>query len=224
MRIANFFKLLMLISGIIMVNVAVLSPGLIGASLTGGSPLAAASAATVLIMSLVVLLLGSHALLFGKSASGRLPAMRTHEQYWLALIRYRGVRALKGETELALSQLERMENKKLALLRLLGNRFNQSELTYRRFASAIAAVEELFYQHISGLLGLLVLRESAALEAGSGAEAAGYLGANEEIMHKLDRLLTELSRLGSANYRDALDMPCMKDIDALIIQTKYYKS
>lgn len=224
MKAANIFKLLLLISGIIAVNVAVLSPGLIGASLNLGSPLAAASVATVLIMSLVVLLLGSHALLFGKSPPDRLPVMRTHEQYWLALIRYRGVRSLKGETELALSQLERMEKKKQALLQLLGNRFNQSELTHRRFVSVIAAVEELFYQHISGLLGLLSLRKSAAMEADSASEASGYLGANEEILHKLDQLLAELSRLGSANYRDALDMPCMKDIDALISQTKYYKS
>lgn len=224
MKAANIFKLLLLVSGIIVVNVAVLSPGLIGASLALGSPLATAAVATLLIMSLVVLLLGSHALLFGKSLSDRMPVMRTHEQYWLALIRYRGVRALKGETELALSQLERMEKKKQALLQLLGNRFNQSELTHRRFVSVIAAVEELFYQHISGLLGLLNFRKSEAMAAGSAAEAAGYLGANEEILHKLDQLLSELARLGSANYRDALDMPCMKDIDVLISQTKYYKS
>lgn len=223
MKVAKIFRLLLLISGIVVLNVTVLSPGLIGAPLIGGSPLATASVATVLIMSLVVLLFGSYTLLYGKSPARRLPELQTHEQYWMALIRCRGVRALKGETEFALSQLERMEKKKQALLGLLGKRFNQSEISYRRFASVIAAVEELFYQHIRGLLGLLNLRESAAMTAESGTEASGYLGANEEILHKLDQLLTELSRLGSANYRDALDMPCMKDIDALISQTKYYK-
>jgi hypothetical protein len=223
MKVANIFKLLLLISGIIVLNVTVLSPGLIGAKLIGGSKLATASVATVLIMSLAVLLFGSHALLYGKSPERRTPSMQSHEQYWLALSRYRGVRALKGEAELALSQLERMENKKQALLQLLGKRFNQSEMSHRRFVSVIAAVEELFYQHVRGLLGLLDLRDSAAMTAGNASEASGYLGANEEILHKLDQLLSELSRLGSANYRDALNMPCMKDIDALISQTKYYK-
>jgi hypothetical protein len=49
------------------------------------------------------------------------------------------------------------------------------------------------------------------------------LGANEEILLKLDGLLAELARLGGADYRDVLLMPCMKDIDTLINQTKYYK-
>ena len=51
----------------------------------------------------------------------------------------------------------------------------------------------------------------------------GYLEANEEIMLKLDKLLLEISLLGSTDYRDVEEMPCMKEIDMLIKQTKLYK-
>ncbi|MHA6482516.1 hypothetical protein ACX1C1_11520 [Paenibacillus sp. strain BS8-2] len=220
---ARVFKLLMLVIGIIIVNIVVLSPGLIGAKLMGGSAIATSAVATLLIMSLITLLVGSHALLFRPPLSRQHSPPLNHEQFELALIRHRGMRTLRQETELALSQLERMEKKKQALLQLLGERFNQSEMSYRRFISVVAAVEELFYGHIRGFINLLHLKQSAAMSAGVAAEASGYLGANEEILLKLDQLLSELSRLGSANYRDALGMPCMKDIDALISQTKYYK-
>ncbi|OUS69570.1 hypothetical protein B1748_30865 [Paenibacillus sp. MY03] len=218
------WRLALLVSGTIGLNVAALSPGLGGARLTGGSSFETAFVVTLIVMSPVVLLTGSHAILFRDASSApRLPEWRSPEAYWLAFVRFRRNRVLRRESEAALSQLERMEKKVNVLLGLLGERFNPTELSYKRFASAIAAVEELFYGHVRELLGLLRLREASAMATGWSAESAGYLGANEEILLKLDGLLAELTRLGGADYRDVLLMPCMKDIDILINQTKYYK-
>ncbi|MDQ6419364.1 hypothetical protein RB620_07960 [Paenibacillus sp. LHD-117] len=216
-------KLLALIALIAFLNIIVLSPGLIGAELSGGSAFASASVVTFVVMSLVTLLYGSHALIFRPGPPRRLPEPRTYESYWLALLRYRDLKIFPSEAAGALDQLERMENKKKALHGLLAQRFDRAELTFKKFVSVIAAVEELFYQHIRGILDQLDVQRSAGMKAGVIAQAAGYLGANEQILLKLDQLLSELSRLGSAEYRDAMNMPCMKDIDALISQTKYYK-
>lgn len=218
------WRLALLVSGTIGLNVAVLSPGLGGARLAGGSPVETAFVVTLLVMSPVVLLTGSHAILFRDAPSARRPPdLRTPEAFWLAFVPYRRNRALRRESEAALSQLERMEQKKDALAGLLGERFDSAEISYKRFSATIAAVEGLFYDQMRGLLGLLRLRETAAATSAWEKESAGYLAANEEILLKLDALHAELARLGSADYRDVLRMPCMKDIDTLISQTKYYK-
>lgn len=51
----------------------------------------------------------------------------------------------------------------------------------------------------------------------------GYISSNEEILIKLDQLMLETTRLGTTDYRELDDMPCMQEIDQLIKQTKYYK-
>lgn len=110
----------------------------------------------------------------------------------------------------------------------------------------IDEVEKLFYLNIRGILNKLgvfaasdfarmadqpkasqlsskVAQKKTALYQEYLAYVTGYLEANEEIMLKLDQLLLEISLLGSTDYRDVEDMPCMKEIDALIKQTKLYK-
>ncbi|MNC71454.1 hypothetical protein D3C75_1223780 [compost metagenome] len=52
----------------------------------------------------------------------------------------------------------------------------------------------------------------------------GYLGANEEILLKLDQLLLEISLLDSTDYTAIEEMPCMKELSALIGQTKLYQN
>lgn len=52
-----------MIAGVVILNVIVLSPGLLGVEI-GGSPLETASAVTLLIISLLVVLYGSYTLLF----------------------------------------------------------------------------------------------------------------------------------------------------------------
>ncbi|MNP47981.1 hypothetical protein D3C76_1420710 [compost metagenome] len=51
----------------------------------------------------------------------------------------------------------------------------------------------------------------------------GFIQANEEILLKLDKLLLEMSRLETADYRELEATPCMQEIDELIHQTKFYK-
>ena len=50
------------------------------------------------------------------------------------------------------------------------------------------------------------------------------LNINEEILLDLDKLLLEISKLNSFEIEDIDNMACMKEIENLITQTKFYKN
>lgn len=200
---------------------------------------------TLVVISLLVVLYGSYNLLFKASVVPPVKEIKTHEDYIAALTQYKNVKMLKKDITLALDQVIRMEKKKNTLMVVLGQRFEQSELSYKKFGAVSYEVEKLFYLNIRGILNKLSvfdtsefslfasqqrpaqfsdkLVQKTALYNEYLAYVSGYLGANEEILLKLDQLLLEISLLDSTNYKDVEDMPCMKEIDELIKQTKFYK-
>lgn len=246
MNVSKSVKLLLLMAVIAIVNIVLVSPGLLGFHIGGDSAFQSASVITVWIVSVLVLFYGSYVLLFKPPAVKAIQTIQTREDYIDALHHYRNVKVLKNDIALALDQLERIEKKRNALLDVLGQRFEQTELSYKKFIAVIDEVEKLFYLNIRGILNKLgvfaasdfnrmadqpkasqlsskVAQKKTALYQEYLAYVTGYLEANEEIMLKLDKLLLEISLLGSTDYRDVEEMPCMKEIDTLIKQTKLYK-
>ncbi len=236
-------KLLGLIVGVVILNIIILSPGLLGVSIGGESALETALGVTLLLVSLLVVLYGSYTLLFKPPAVTPVRDIRTHEDYIDALHHYRHIKVLSKDILLALDQLDRIEKKKATLLDVLSQRFDPTELSYRKFHSVIFEVEKLLYMNIRGILNKLsvfdasdfasiakehkfsskLIQEKTALYNEYLSYVSGYIGANEEILLKLDKLLLEITLLGSSDYKDVEEMPCMKEIDVLIKQTKYYK-
>ncbi|WP_053376468.1 hypothetical protein [Paenibacillus sp. FJAT-27812] len=239
-------KLFGLVGGVAILNTIVLSPGILGVEIGGESVLETASGITLLAVSFLVLLYGSYALLFKAPAAAPVKKIVTREDFIAALNHYRNAKGLKKDISLALDQLERIEKKKLTLSEVLSQRFDQTEISYKKFASVIHEVEKLFYLNIRGILNQLsvfdvsgyasfasqqksakfsdkLVKEKNDLYNEYLSYVTGYLGANEEILLKLDKLLLEISLLNSADYRDVEEMPCMKEIDLLIKQTKLYK-
>ncbi|MCV4233834.1 hypothetical protein OHJ21_21975 [Virgibacillus sp. LDC1] len=239
-------KLLLLMAVIAIVNIALVSPGLLGFQVGGDNAFQSALVITVWVVSVLALFYGSYVLLFKSPAAKPIQTIQTREDYIDALHHYRNVKVLKHDIALALDQLERIEKKRNALLGVLSQRFEQTELSYKKFMGVIDEVEKLFYLNIRGILNKLgvfaasdfarmadqpkasqlsskVAQKKTALYQEYLAYVTGYLEANEEIMLKLDKLLLEISLLGSTDYRDVEEMPCMKEIDGLIKQTKLYK-
>jgi hypothetical protein len=242
-------KLLGLMIGVVLLDVIVLSPGLLGVQIGGDNILETASGVTLAFMSILVLLYGSYSLLLKPPVRAAIRDMVTHEDYIDALRRYRNVKALKADITLALDQIDRMEKKKDALFELLGQRFDPAELSYKRFSSVIHEVDHLFYLNIRGILNKVtvfdaseydkfigmqpqsppsqltdkLVRERADLYQEYLSYVSGSTVANEEILLKLDKLLLEISRLDSTDYKAIEAMPGMKEIDDLIQQTKFYK-
>ncbi|WP_230873679.1 hypothetical protein [Paenibacillus woosongensis] len=243
---SNIFKLTGLIVGIVFLNIVILSPGLIGVEIGGASAFQTALGITLLVISILVVLYGSYIWVIKVPVVTPVRDIQTHEDYIIALSHYKNEKALKKDILLALDQLDRMEKRRDTFADVLSQRFDPAELSYKRFNSVIYEVEQLFYLNIKGILNKLSVFNASEFPIFTGQQTArqfsekivqqktklyheylnyvtGYLEANEEILLKLDKLLLEISLLGSTDYREIEEMPCMKEIDALINQTKYYK-
>jgi len=239
-------KLFGLIVAIVLFNIIMLSPGLVGLTIGGSNAIESASSITILIISALVLLYGSYTLLFKSPVVLAVKDIKSQEDYKEGLLQYRNNKVLKPEIDLAIDQLERMDKKKLTLHEILNARFETTELSYKKFAAVIIAVEQLFLSNIKGIINKVNVFDASELSEFIAHPRSssfsnklmqqkfelhneyvnyvkGYVGANEEILLKLDKLLLEISLLGSSNYRDVEEMPCMKEIDELIKQTKFYK-
>jgi hypothetical protein len=238
-------KFLGLILGISLLNVVVLSPGMLGVSIGGGNALMVAFGVSFLLVSVLVLFYGGYTLLI--KAETRLPVkqIKTHEDYIDGLNRFKRVKVLESDITFALEQLERIKKKTDTLLSVLNQRFDPAELSYKKFASVSQEVEKLFYLNVRSVLNRLsvfdeseyenvvkqnttqfsreLLQEKTDLYNEYLSFVKSSLGTNEEILLKLDKLLLEISRLDSFEAGDIENMPCMQEIDALIKQTKYYK-
>ncbi|WP_338554069.1 hypothetical protein [Paenibacillus sp. KS-LC4] len=243
---SKWLKLLGLIGGVVALNIVILSPGLVGVVIGGESVLATASGVTLLVSSFLTLTYGSYMLLLRPASVPQIGSIATREDFMAALSYYKNVKVLHKDIALSLDQLERIAKKRAILSDILGQRFEQTEISYKKFDSVIAEVEKLFYLNIKAMLnklGVFDANEFASLERQRSARifsnklmqekielyqqyldyVSGYLGANEEILLKLDRLALEISLLGSADYKAVEEMPCMKELDVLIKQTKLYQ-
>ncbi|AIQ52474.1 hypothetical protein R70331_13765 [Paenibacillus sp. FSL R7-0331] len=239
-------KLLGVIAGVVILNIAVLSPGLLAVEIGGDSALQTAAGVTLLFISLLIVLYASYTLLLKPPSARTARPLATPDDYAARLEQYQKVKLLKSDSALALDQLERMEKKKAVLSRVLGQRFDPEELSYRKFSNVITEVEKLLFLNIRGLLNKLSLFDSEEFSLFTGsrkpsqfsekliqkktahyndffASVKGYLGANEEILLKLDQLLLEISELDSTNVQSIEDIPCMQELNALIAQTKLYQ-
>lgn len=241
---AKYIKVLGLVLGVVVINIVVLSPGFLGVEI-GESAFSTAFGVTLLFASALVLLYGCYSMLTTKPAAVPIKEIKTHEDYIDALTHYRRIRVLGDDIALALSQMERIRKKKDTLLEVLNQRFESTELSYKKFASVTGEVEQLFYLNIRSILNRLSVFDESEFESVMSQKATRFspellqerravyneylsfikssLSTNEEIMLKLDKLLLEISRLDSFEPGDIENMPCMQEIDALIKQTKLYK-
>ncbi|MGN7456849.1 hypothetical protein ACTHPH_18740 [Paenibacillus pasadenensis] len=237
-KLARAFALTL---GVAAANVAVFSPGLMNVRF-GGSAFSSALGAAVLAASGLALLYGAYALLQRPPAPAAPAKLETVEHYAAALGAFRRVRTVAAELELALEQLDRMEKRKQSLHRLLAQRFEPEELSYRKFSGVILEVEELFRRNLRAVLSRLALYEQTEAELKSGSRSLSRdlqqrrlelireqheflkatLGHNEEILLKLNQLLLELTRLDQQHPGTIDELPGMQELDALIRSTKYY--
>ncbi|NMO95057.1 hypothetical protein HII30_04555 [Paenibacillus lemnae] len=231
--------------GVSAVNIIVLSPGLLGLRY-GESPLTSALVITLLLTSLVALLYAIYILLIKTTpAAAPVKPLETHEEYIMAVEQYKGIKTLKSEIDLSISQLGRLQQRMLTLLGVLNQRFDPNELTYKKFISVAHEVEKLFYLNIRSMLNRIrlfdeadynsiqkqgksslpqrIIQEKQAVYDEFFSFISGSLATNEEILLKLDKLLVEISRLDSFDPAEIENMQCMQEIDSLIKQTKFYR-
>jgi len=241
---SKLLKLFGVILGVVIANVLIFSPGFIGLSFGGGA-LEAATAVTLLFASALILLYTCYVNLFKRQTAIPAIQVKTHEDYIEALSQYKEIKTLQKDIDFSLGQLERLKKRMETLEDLLNQRFDPTEMSYKKFASVAHEVEKLFYLNIRSILNRLRVFDEAEYRSiallGSSklpqhliqektqvfqeffSFVKDSLATNEEILLKLDKLLMEISRLDSFDPGDIEKMECMQEIDSLIKQTKYYK-
>jgi len=240
----KYIKLFGIIVATIVINVIIFSPGMIGVAI-GESAFASAFGITLILASILALLYGSYSVFFKQPVALPVKEIVTHEDYVEALLPFTRVGSLEGDVGFTLDQMERLIRKKDTLMNVLGQRFESTELSYKKFASVIREVEKLFYLNIRSMINRLRVFDEAEFKSVMSQKVSRFstdimqekaklyneflsfmkhsLDTNEEILLKLDKLLLEISRLDSFDPAEIENMPCMREIDSLIKQTKYYK-
>src|SRR5690606_37856123 len=114
---------------------------------------------TILIISTVIVIYVSCLYLFGKGSKDKQLLIGEEEMSELSLEQrlalHRQHKLFPYEVNMAIDQMNRMKEKKVALEELLGQRFQQHELSYKRFLSVIVGVEKLFNMNVQALLNKL---------------------------------------------------------------------
>jgi len=240
----KYIKLFGLIVGIIALNIIVLSPGLLGISI-GANTFSTAFGITLLIASAFALLYGSYTIFYNVPAVVPVKNLKTHEEFVEALNEQRSIKVIEDDMNFAIEQMGRLKKKIETLMSVLKQRFEPSELSYKKFVSTISEVEKLYYLNIRSILNRLNVFDEAEFNRVMSTTTPRFtkelldqkrslyqefldfmkfsLGTNEEILLKLDKLLLEISRLDSVTPEEIEKMSCMQEIDTLIKQTKYYK-
>jgi hypothetical protein len=171
--------------------------------------------------------------------------LKTPDDFAASLVSYKGIKPLSNEITSALSQMERLKRKMETFKNVLSEQFSPTELSYQKFMTVATEVEKLFYQNVRSILNRLstfdaseydrlqssgtssfspsVFEEKRKVYADYITFVKGSVSSNEEILLKVDKLLLEISKLDSFELAEIENMSAMKEMDALITQTKLYK-
>jgi hypothetical protein len=232
--------------GIATVNTLLFSPGLIGIQIGGESAFVTAFGATTILMSITTFLYGNYKLLTEKEKTIQASEIKTIEDYTKALKQNYHKKTFEIEITIILEQLERFQKKKDTIIDILLQKFDKSEMSYKKFEGAISAVENVFHVNIKSILNKLNAfdeEDYSRIKKNHGDKSFSkefiqtktdiyneYIlfvknatGDNEEIILKLDKLLFEISKFNSLEDGEIENLGGMKEIDELTKQTKYYK-
>lgn len=231
---------------IAILNVILFSPGLVALRLGGTSIFKMALAATVILMSIIVFILGNYKIIQKVEMKIKVDEMDSIMDYMDALRQNSKKKTFTKDITLLIGQIEKLEKKQETIKILLLEKFSSSEMSYSKFESVIISIQEIFYMNIRSILNKLnifdqedydQIRKDSAKEKFSADFIQTKLSIynqyitfirdsvedNEQLLLKLDKLLLELSKFNSLEDGELENMHAMKEIDELISKAKFYK-
>lgn len=232
--------------GLAIVNTMLFSPGLLGIHLVGASVFEIAFGSTSIFMSIALFAYGNYKLITEKEKIIQTSEIKTTEDYINALKQYYHKKTFVKDITIILEQLERLQKKKESIKDILLQKFDSTEMSYKKFEGAVLAIENVFHINIKSILNKVnafdeddynrikkndvdktFTTEFIQTKMSIYNEYISFVKNatedNEEIMLKLDKLLLEISKFNSLEDGEIENMSAMKEIDELTIQTKYYK-
>lgn len=170
--------------------------------------------------------------------------LQTDEDFKIELVKCMSKREFRIPVENAVKQLERMRKKINILEEVLSQHFEKGSITYEKFYTTIANIEELFFDNLRKMILKITIfdqdefnnmaRDNRNLSTAAVSqrnaiykEYVNYanliLEKNENILIKLDNLLLEVSKLDDVEESNIENLSAVQEVNDLIEQTKYYK-
>ncbi len=246
MRTDKIIKIAGLNIGIAMVNTILFSPGLLGIQIGAASIFSTAFGGTAIFMSAVMFVYGNYRLLTDKEKIIQTSEIKTTEDYIIALKQNYSKKTFESDIDVILTQINRFQKKKETIIDILLQKFNNTEMSFKKFEGTILSVEDVFYINIKSILNKLNAFDEDEYNRikkrnGVNTFSTEFMQTkmdiynqyilfvknatedNEEIILKLDKLLLELSNFNCLEDGEIENMSGMKEIDELISKTNLYK-
>lgn len=141
--------------GIATIDTILFSPGLIGINMGGTSVFATAFGGTMIFISVALFFYGNYKLFMEKEKIIQIDEIKTTEDYINALKQNRDKKTFESDITLILEQIERLYKKSESIKEILLQKFDRTEMSYKKFEGAILAVENVFHINIKSILNKL---------------------------------------------------------------------
>ncbi len=245
MNTKKILKLACLNIVIIVLDIALFSPGFLGIRLNGADALSTAIGGTAIFVSLAAFVYGNYKLLAQKDKTLQARDINNLDDCVLALKQSYGKKTFDPSITTVLDQIDRLRKKKERIREFLQQKFRVVDTGFEKFNETITDVEYVFYTNIKGVINKINVFDEEEYEkvknnGGSGGLSPKYvvsqqsiyneyitfvknaLDANEEILLKMDALLLEISSFDSFEASEIENMKEIREMDQLIKKSKYY--
>ncbi len=241
----KIIKILVLNIGIAVVDTILLSPGLLGIEIIGGSTFETAFGVTAILMSIIVFAFGNYKLIIEEEKIIQVSEIKTADDYINALNQNFDKRIFEKDITNILEQMEMFKKKRETIKEVLLQKFDITEMSYSKFDGVISDLEDVFYLNIKSIINKLnafdekdynrikkdgtekkFTNEFIQAKMHIYNEYMSFIKKaienDEQIILKLDKLLLELSKFDILEDGKIENMSAMKEIDDLINKIKLY--
>lgn len=219
------------------------SPGLLGLRPSDPSIIKAALSITMgVLMPLGVI--GYNYRLLGKKAGHRYLEENTYSAQSIReeLQQYLGTKLFGQVAQSSMGQLAKSESLQKEIYEILQRKFNQSSITYQKFAAITQSAQSAVYSNMAGMLNRMRVIDDAEYRKlldyknddipddiqiqrlelyNKNIEAVKeQRNQNEKLLFKLDELMLELA---ASEITDTSQIKAYAEIDTLISQIQYYQ-
>ncbi len=248
----TILKLVAFNGGLSLINIFLFSSAFLKIDLSGENVLQTTFGIMVIIMSVLTFFYVNYKILFSKpprpQEARQESACKTLDDCALAARQY--IDSSNASTfvltlRTIIEQTERFKRKRATIREILLDRFSATEMSYGKFQSAVDGTEAIMIGGTRSFINRILAFDEAEYERllrnpGAGPNSnlrQSYLNIyneyiayadkithdNEQILIRLDQLILEISKLSVLSDGNIADMDAIKEIEALIGDTKWYK-
>ena len=152
MKIRKINSLLGLNIIIVILNIVIFSPGLIGINIDFIDDFKTAIGITVIIMSIIIFIIGNYKILINSKEEVDIFKLEDDEDYINALRENSYKKVFSKDIDILLNQIERISKKQERIDDILLQKFNENEISYKNFKNIISEVVNVFYINLKSVI------------------------------------------------------------------------